>query len=60
MNRWSISSEALKSELLEIQVVAHPFRAVVFPLAAAVELAHHVLTRVVPEVPERFARVCEF
>ncbi len=42
-----------------ISVVAHPFRAVVFPLAAPFEVDQHPLARVVPRVPERFSRLAE-
>ncbi len=39
--------------------MAHPFRAIVFPLAAAVEMSHHPLARIVAQVAERFTRVAE-
>ena len=40
--------------------MAQSFRAVVFPLAAPVEMGHHALSRVATQVPERFARVAVF
>ncbi len=40
--------------------MAHPFRAVVFPLAAPIQVRHHPLARIVTQVTERFARVAEF
>ena len=37
--------------------MAHPFRAMVFPLAAPIEVSYHAISRKMTHVPERFARV---
>ncbi len=39
--------------------MAHPLRAVVFPLAAPVQVRHHLLARVVAQVSECFAWIAE-